>query len=954
MLKPFRIRELLNTAEVPAPRQNDGGQGVQNIHDGVVRVTSSQYDETVSSNPEARLSYIDEDDGESIMVGSSLELAQRLDEPVPEWLLSAPPPDRALPTDSDPAPMHIFDIRRSPDIMDTWRNIHAQSEFRPILSGAARAFVGPSDDTGHISNAGVLSPDPSSEAIYVQSSDLADARKRWVQHCNPPQLHISVPAPEAGHQAENDRPVTDIANNEHDNDGIKPEDKAECITEEGKRQAKAAGAKLRGSRNLLTDEKPSSSSLPSPTFWSTYLQGERGFNSGPDEASTREPKTNESPIDDDSLFNVFEAELAKLMSESAPNTEQPPDAETPPQNDTQQAEPDSPRQDSTRDSTTGPGEIAALTMHTLLRGIAHITSDLRTRLPEVERRLASLQQQVPSQVESKVNTALQGMKGHVQTLANVMQDTARSTRDAAERSRDSEVLASAQVDALRNLAHDLGEMGKTLFAAFESRVAAGMGVENTQPGQGLSTTATPSNNNQDESSTKEQMDESKPTCPESGLSGDASRPSSESTLWILSISRDATEEMICDALAAQGFIGKVTLHKLMPNGRKDNPHPGYGEIRFPSSYAALGAFQALKDTKLCDKPLTLLAPRHPVTGSSLLSTTQPNADTAAEGRIRSFGRYRSTLKTSRGPRETPRQKLSVNFDTSTEPSKDTANLRRAKSLSTLLAERNALRAGLGRPQAAPHVPPKEPHSCGDEGRREKEMRAICKASPTLMDDDNTSAEFSARYPPMSTLLGPAGPPVNNQRRINLDEAQDIPRILTDTLPGAFPSDIPEQRDTVPEPPSYPSISNLWNTAQAPHPTSFGNPTTSIRRSATERHSTRRAPWEAAFEAGLGSRRRRDHRSVSMANTPGSFPVGSRSNGSIPSYTETRRQPEMAENNSNSGIDLCVGHLQALGFADGDMMRLKIYAEAANGNLGDAIEMIEEERRVLEQHGSALP
>ena len=59
---------------------------------------------------------------------------------------------------------------------------------------------------------------------------------------------------------------------------------------------------------------------------------------------------------------------------------------------------------------------------------------------------------------------------------------------------------------------------------------------------------------------------------------------------------------------------------------------------------------------------------------------------------------------------------------------------------------------------------------------------------------------------------------------------------------------------------------------------------------------------------------------------------------------------MTEGNSNSGIDLCVGHLQALGFADGDTARLRIYAEAANGNLGDAIEMIEEERRVLEQHG----
>ena len=67
MLKPFRIRELLNAVDDTTPRQGDGNG---NARDGVVRVTSSQYDETVTTNPEARLSYVDEDDGESIMVSS--------------------------------------------------------------------------------------------------------------------------------------------------------------------------------------------------------------------------------------------------------------------------------------------------------------------------------------------------------------------------------------------------------------------------------------------------------------------------------------------------------------------------------------------------------------------------------------------------------------------------------------------------------------------------------------------------------------------------------------------------------------------------------------------------------------------------------------------------------------------------------------------------------------------
>lgn len=648
------------------------------------------------------------------------------------------------------------------------------------------------------------------------------------------------------------------------------------------------------------------------------------------------------------------------MSESATESEQQPVGETSQGNCTQQVEPDAaPGQDGSRPGATGPGEIAALTMHTLLSGIAHVTSDLRTRLPEVERRLATLQRNVPPRVESRVNTALEGMKSHVQTLANVMQETARSTRATAERSRDSEALASAQVDALRNLARDLGEMGKTLFAAFETRVAAGRGAQESQPEEATSTVTTDSAKNEDEASDKVKVDEDGPVGTESGLSGDAKSPATETTLWILSVSPDATEDIIRNALASQGFIGNVTLHKLLDNGRKTSPRSGYGEIKFPSLYAALGAFQALKDMKICDKPITLLAPRHPVTGTSLLETPHESGiDTAAgEDRPRAPFRHRPAFRGCRIPRDTVRPKPSVNFDSPVEPDKKTADLRRAKSLSTLLAERRFFRTSEMRAPAAPHVPPKESHAHADEeGRGKESEKAPQQSSPTLMDEDSTDAEFSARYPPMSTLLNPSTHNANNQKINEVNGPHDVPRSLTDSLPGAFPSDTsPEQRDTAPEPPSYPAILNppTSNTVGPSHLSFSRNspppPPTFVRRSATERHSSRRAPWEAAFEAGLGSRRRRDHRSVHMANTRGSFPVGNRPSGLNPPYPESWPQPEMVENNSNSGIDLCVGHLQALGFADGDMARLRIYAEAANGNLGDAIEMIEEERRVLEQH-----
>jgi hypothetical protein len=53
------------------------------------------------------------------------------------------------------------------------------------------------------------------------------------------------------------------------------------------------------------------------------------------------------------------------------------------------------------------------------------------------------------------------------------------------------------------------------------------------------------------------------------------------------------------------------------------------------------------------------------------------------------------------------------------------------------------------------------------------------------------------------------------------------------------------------------------------------------------------------------------------------------------------------------IDNCIDSLTALGYGtglDGGRQRLSIYAEATDGKLSEAIDMIEEERTAYEQHG----
>ncbi|KIV82096.1 hypothetical protein PV11_04229 [Exophiala sideris] len=106
---------------------------------GIVQVTSTQYDSTIQSQPDARLSYVDDDDGEIITVGSSLELGQRLDEPVKHSTLYAIPALR-VPNDSKPnRMMHIFDIKHTNATLAEWREHEAYTSKRLQDRGLSHA-----------------------------------------------------------------------------------------------------------------------------------------------------------------------------------------------------------------------------------------------------------------------------------------------------------------------------------------------------------------------------------------------------------------------------------------------------------------------------------------------------------------------------------------------------------------------------------------------------------------------------------------------------------------------------------------------------------------------------------------------------------------------------------------------------------------------------------------------
>lgn len=105
---------------------------------GVVQISSNQYDATVQSQPDALLSYVDDDDGETITVGTSFELGQRLDEPARHSTLTSP--SRGGEPDEFKK-MHIFDIQHTNRSLAIWKDHERHTSGR--LKSGDGSYAGP-------------------------------------------------------------------------------------------------------------------------------------------------------------------------------------------------------------------------------------------------------------------------------------------------------------------------------------------------------------------------------------------------------------------------------------------------------------------------------------------------------------------------------------------------------------------------------------------------------------------------------------------------------------------------------------------------------------------------------------------------------------------------------------------------------------------------------------------
>lgn len=434
-------------------------------------------------------------------------------------------------------------------------------------------------------------------------------------------------------------------------------------------------------------------------------------------------------------------------------------------------------------------------------------------------------------------------------------------------------------------------------------------------------------------------------------------PSEKKALFIGNVGFNVTEKMIQDVFASKGFIVSVRL----PQDSNTGKHAGFGYIDFPSIHPAMAAMDVLQGFHIDGHAINLEfsddaiidsvpPPEHP--GLAEPRTLYETFAHQSRPLSRDFGISRpdqtgpgaSANKPER-PRRVSRRK-SVTFQ---EPDLSSLDLqdKSATGKDTPARLQSPPLIDLTTDDAASNHQSNEMHDQLPEMSRfppvsqleaqlfanQQQSRALEPSSDATIRQESPESIWDRDYDqPMGSYepvpvhdvhgeesspwsnggrlkhIGPGGPGLRRSKTMTFarrgGERPDVPNPV---FPGGPAGQIP------------------------------------LRRRASERHHLRRDthdPSDTDTWARLDRRERRRPRRSSHHSIPGSFPVEEISQP-VPS------DPLDANTESQkTDIDECVSSLIDMGYGsaeDGGHSRMAVYAAASNGNLNDAIEMIEEER-----------
>ncbi|KAL4818033.1 hypothetical protein BDW67DRAFT_158412 [Aspergillus spinulosporus] len=861
MLKPFLVRDL---HEDPYPQDiiedtasdlynaTDASVGSQRRH-GLVQITAADYDEIAYIHPQARLTYLDDDDGDIITVGSSLELAQRLDEPASHN------------TDTGfLSTIHLFDIRRTKSVIDIWKR-YGSNERQSV---------------------------PESPNTKDVITDLNDNRTR-----------------------------------------AEPEERDTSREQESHAEDE---------RTTATENEPS-----------------------------------------ESFLSAFETEMARMMNESRRSENNAPESTT--SSRTTQAE-----------STTNPPRETTDAFGSALRSLMEVAelikSGVRSKLPELERHLDNARRALPNDITDSMRSAFlafeEQVKAMVATLNN-LPETVRRDNAPGSTSLFSEFSTTHNaMNGLRELSVQFGSLGQTLIDAFESSIRGAFpgqadsffssfpsfsestnqqsSAPNNEPGNSSSHRESPAFGQTSDNPVVFPSHQSTnapnapysvpppaschpfwgsqfpyippfhwPACssgfgpipftasPGFGTATDfrqtrpnpseppSLEPHPSRSLFIGNVGFNVTQAMIRDVFSSKGLVVGVNL----PVDSRSGKHAGFGYLTFATDESATRAMKELQGTVIDGHRINLEYVDH----APITTVVSPEA----EG--------------SEPETTAPQMSGVIRHDTVEDPlisvPEENADPKTENNTvhDMLLAQTEARFPPVSQLDA--HMLAGQPSGTSQSDTSSRTKSAEETQRPII----TAAGDYVGSYGPFpgASSQGPSG---------LIQDSADIQPITT-------PHHLPSHR-TLPFRPNphyhHPRRAATMREPE-PHRRSFDpfEPQPGLRRRATERHSLR-----GQHRGRMGPRHRPSFHQLSQPPPE-----------QTPNLSAPEEEPEVQEYRRSSrkeqnqrAIDECVSALADMGFGDeegGGRQRLEIYAAAAKGDLVEAIEMIEEERKAYEQREQSV-
>lgn len=629
------------------------------------------------------------------------------------------------------------------------------------------------------------------------------------------------------------------------------------------------------------------------------------------------------------LMEAFEAELREMLKLS--------DSEnTAPQHDSENTAPrrDSPPTAEPSHSTTSqrtphPVEIlAAHVMDQVVNGANMVQSEWRSRVPELQiqlqnaqRQLEAAQKSLPQTVQVSLRALLASLEVHLRTALDHFPDGGRQMTENA-------------ADSVRMMTTELTNVGRTLFAAFESEF-------------GRAAPTTPSNNVPAASGPGCHQD---PTYPQSNIPHNKFTAAPSETQSTNSM---ATSTLYNNMKPASTSVPPPFCppYPVPPSYNAPPPMPTSGAIPGPSfpNYYSPPSYSFPSQFLRHPAPLPRSQP-----ASTLSSSEGPSkikASVAQSGGLEVSPATTSLFIGNVGSEVT--EKLiqdvfaSKNFIVDVDlPIDDISQTHPGfgyvhfPSDSAASAAMEALQGALidGHSINLEHLEKKEPNPNKIEYQAPRKhvlenstMRGAGSSttqveSTALLDSPSDELAFDANFPPLL--------PETSASRRNSSEPQGFslfPPISQSDAKSRVDCSTTGQTD---------NTANFWPQSTESQQPQFGpyNPATirDMEESVRDPATAAMSPWTRDDPYGPNYN----------YHVPGSFQA-----------EQTRPDLTPVENNAgaeSANIEECVSTLLSMGYGveeEGGRTRVAMYATLANGNLGDAIEMIEEEREAYKQRAS---